>query len=392
VPLDNYEVFTRPNQWLQPKHARSYYDIFDKRTGQKHRVQPTDLWNTPQRLKDVVGEDAENISAEIVRREKELEALKDEYLSLYETVKQRYDAGMKIPRSWMNKLEDMFDQMYQKDTSLGQFSGENEDTIESMNQKRKMQMVKPVNSQMKGRYYPRSPTTEAPHVTHMPEANKLLVDEDDYYPGRELQMSTIKLARACDFLINLEKNESLSAGPTETRAVGYVDPGEDKPLFAQPGEPANTQTEGYRNKLYSKKKVKNFMKAHGFVGNIENLTNVNENFRKVIYTGKHSQLVLMKLLPGEEIGSEVHENIDQFFRVDSGEGIVVIDGKKYKMVDGSGIIVPAGSEHNVINSSKDRDLKLYTIYSPPEHKDQVVRATKHDAETQKEEFDGKTTE
>jgi len=130
----------------------------------------------------------------------------------------------------------------------------------------------------------------------------------------------------------------------------------------------------------------------GFKSNIEKDTLGNSNFRRVLYTGKNSQLVLMNLKPGEEIGEEVHETIDQFFRFEKGEGIVSIDGVKQKVVDGDAVIVPAGARHNVMNISKTADLKLYTIYSPPEHIDGTVRKTKADALEKPEEFDGKTTE
>jgi mannose-6-phosphate isomerase-like protein (cupin superfamily) len=112
----------------------------------------------------------------------------------------------------------------------------------------------------------------------------------------------------------------------------------------------------------------------------------------VLYTGKNSQLVLMSLKPGEEIGEEVHEGTDQFFRFERGEGTVLIDGIRQKVLDGDAAIVPAGARHNVINTSKNSELKLYTIYSPPEHRDGVVRKTKADALAMPEEFDGKTTE
>jgi mannose-6-phosphate isomerase-like protein (cupin superfamily) len=111
-----------------------------------------------------------------------------------------------------------------------------------------------------------------------------------------------------------------------------------------------------------------------------------------LYTGKHSQLVLMSLKPGEEIGEETHEDVDQFFRFEEGEGKVVIDGVEQSIKDGYAVIVPAGARHNVINKSKHADLRLYTIYSPPEHQDGVVRHTKHDAMASEEHFDGKTTE
>jgi mannose-6-phosphate isomerase-like protein (cupin superfamily) len=130
----------------------------------------------------------------------------------------------------------------------------------------------------------------------------------------------------------------------------------------------------------------------GFNTNIEKDTLENENFRKVLYTGKNSQLVLMSLKPGEEIGLEVHPENDQFFRFEKGQGRVVIDDNEYTVEDGSAIIVPAGSEHNVINISETEDLKLYTIYSPPHHKDGIIRKTKEEAEADDAEFDGQTTE
>ena len=130
----------------------------------------------------------------------------------------------------------------------------------------------------------------------------------------------------------------------------------------------------------------------GFKSNIEKDTLSNNNFRRVLYTGSKSQLVLMSLRPGEEIGEEVHETVDQFFRFEKGDGIVVIDKIKQKVGNGDAVIVPAGARHNVINTSKTLDLKLYTIYSPPEHQDGTVRKTKAEAMTNPEEFDGKTSE
>ena len=130
----------------------------------------------------------------------------------------------------------------------------------------------------------------------------------------------------------------------------------------------------------------------GFKSNIEKDTLSNSNFRRVLYTGKNSQLVLMNLRPGEEIGEETHETIDQFFRFEKGDGIVSIDGTKYRVADGDAVIVPAGARHNVTNTSKTTELKLYTIYSPPEHQDGTLRKTKAEALAKPEEFDGKTTE
>ena len=130
----------------------------------------------------------------------------------------------------------------------------------------------------------------------------------------------------------------------------------------------------------------------GFSTNIEKETLENENFRRVLYTGKNSQLVLMSLKPKEEIGMEVHPENDQFFRFEKGQGEVVSDDNRYEVEDGSAIVVPAGAQHNVINVSKTEDLKLYTIYSPAHHQDRIVRKTKEEAEKNEAEFDGKTTE
>ncbi len=129
----------------------------------------------------------------------------------------------------------------------------------------------------------------------------------------------------------------------------------------------------------------------GFSINIEEETLNNNNFRKVLYTGKHSQLVVMSLKPGEEIGAEVHEDHDQFFRFEKGKGKVVIDGNEYVVESEFAVIVPAGANHNVINTG-DEDLKLYTIYSPAEHCDGVVHATKEDAIADDEHFDGTLSE
>lgn len=130
----------------------------------------------------------------------------------------------------------------------------------------------------------------------------------------------------------------------------------------------------------------------GFNDNIEKSTLENDNFRKVLYTGKHSQLVLMSLKPSEDIGMETHDENDQFFRFESGTGKVVIDGNEYEVSDGSAVVVPMGAEHNVINTSDSEPLKLYTIYSPAHHKDGIVRATKEEASRNEAEFDGQTTE
>lgn len=130
----------------------------------------------------------------------------------------------------------------------------------------------------------------------------------------------------------------------------------------------------------------------GFNTNIESATLANSDFRHVLYTAKHCQLVLMSLKPKEDIGMEVHPDNDQFFRFEKGTGKCIIDGNEYTLTDGSVIIVPSGAQHNIINTSETDELKLYTIYSPAHHKDGVIRATKAEAAADSPEFDGKTTE
>ncbi|MBI1866537.1 MAG: cupin domain-containing protein [Candidatus Staskawiczbacteria bacterium] len=130
----------------------------------------------------------------------------------------------------------------------------------------------------------------------------------------------------------------------------------------------------------------------GFVKNIEEISLENENFRKVLYTSKNIQLVIMSLKPGEEIGEEVHQ-LDQFIRCESGTGKAILDSIEHEIGDGFAIVVPSGTNHNIINTSLDKPLKLYTLYSPPNHKDGVVHQTKEQAKAGEEEhFDGKTTE
>ena len=115
-----------------------------------------------------------------------------------------------------------------------------------------------------------------------------------------------------------------------------------------------------------------------YVNNLEEQTLANDNFRQVLFTAKNCQLVLMSLLPGEEIGEEIHE-LDQFIRFEAGEGKVVLDGAETAVSDGFAVVIPAGVKHNVINTSADAKLKLYTIYTPPEHRDGTVHQTKADA-------------
>jgi mannose-6-phosphate isomerase-like protein (cupin superfamily) len=130
----------------------------------------------------------------------------------------------------------------------------------------------------------------------------------------------------------------------------------------------------------------------GYFENIEKLTIANENFRKVLYTGAHMQLVLMSLRPSEDIGLEIHTENDQFFRFEKGNGKVIVGETEYAVADGDTVIVPAGISHNVINLSESDDLKMYTIYTPAHHKDGIVRFTKKDAMENEEDFDGVLSE
>jgi len=118
----------------------------------------------------------------------------------------------------------------------------------------------------------------------------------------------------------------------------------------------------------------------GFSINIEDKTLDNENFREVLYTARHSQLVVMTVQPGDEIGLERHEGHDQFIRIEAGEGVAILDGERHALADGSAVVIPAGTEHNVINTSRTEPLRLYTIYSPAEHPDGTVHRTKADAD------------
>ena len=129
----------------------------------------------------------------------------------------------------------------------------------------------------------------------------------------------------------------------------------------------------------------------GYITNIEDDTLKNKDFRRVLYTGKNSQLVLMSLRPKEEIGEETH-TLDQFIRVEAGDGLAILDGVKHQISDGSAVVIPAGTKHNIVNDSDTQELQLYTLYSPPEHRDGTIHKTKADALSHEEHFDGKTSE
>jgi len=129
----------------------------------------------------------------------------------------------------------------------------------------------------------------------------------------------------------------------------------------------------------------------GYVTDILKATLENENFRKVLYTAPSSQLVVMSLKPGEEIGAEVHE-LDQFIKIEKGEGKAILNGAEYALKDDYAVVIPAGVNHNIVNISQNEPMKLYTVYSPAEHRDGVIHATREEAMADDEHFDGKTTE
>lgn len=120
----------------------------------------------------------------------------------------------------------------------------------------------------------------------------------------------------------------------------------------------------------------------GYVTNIERDTQSNEDFRRVLFTGRNTQLVLMTLKPGEDIGRETHEEHDQFIRVEAGRGVAMLGGKEHALSDGVAVVIPAGVEHNIVNTSADSPLRLYTLYSPPEHPDGTIHHTKSEAESE----------
>ncbi len=131
---------------------------------------------------------------------------------------------------------------------------------------------------------------------------------------------------------------------------------------------------------------------HGYIGNIEHDSLENNDFRRVLYTAKSQQLVLMSLKPGEDIGEETHHDVDQFFRCEKGSGKAILDGVEHTITDGFVVVIPAGTKHNISNTSASEPMRLYTLYSPPQHEDKTVHTTKAEAEAAGEHFSGKTTE
>jgi mannose-6-phosphate isomerase-like protein (cupin superfamily) len=146
-----------------------------------------------------------------------------------------------------------------------------------------------------------------------------------------------------------------------------------------------------RPPIFSDKLKKEITPMKGYVTNIEKDTLKNKDFRRVLYTAKNTQLVLMSLRPKEEIGEETHK-LDQFIRVEAGHGVAILDGVNHPISDGFAVVIPSGTKHNVVNHSETEELKLYTLYSPPEHRDGTIHPTKADALSHEEHFDGKTSE
>lgn len=131
--------------------------------------------------------------------------------------------------------------------------------------------------------------------------------------------------------------------------------------------------------------------SNGYVTNIESLSLDNDNFRQVLFTAHNQQLVVMSLKPTEDIGEEVHEDVDQFIRCEAGSGVAILNGEEHQLKDGFVVVIPAGVKHNIINTSPIEPMKLYTLYSPPHHKDQTIHETKTDAQGDEEHFDGTVT-
>lgn len=163
-------------------------------------------------------------------------------------------------------------------------------------------------------------------------------------------------------------------------------------IFSCEQKSLNQEKKEVQAKKLTRATALNLNDMRGYEGNIEVIALHNSNFREVLYTSKNMQLVVMSLKPGEEIGEETHSAVDQFFRVENGMGQCIINGDVRQIIIGDAIIVPAGAKHNIINTDNQMDLKLYTIYSPPNHQDKIIRKTKKDADEIDEKYDGKTTE
>lgn len=240
MSLDIFKITTRPNNWKDVKYARSFYDVFDKRTGEKYRFSASELLNNIPRVSELLGEqEAQELSQAIIDREKNIQNSKEEYLDLFEAIKQRYDAGMRIPRSWYSELEDKFSELFNMDINIGRFSEEEEDdTPQSMMRQHKLEEIDRVTPAMTtaerhSTYMPqktnrsfRTPEAEAPHSQYFKNIGNQLVEDDDYYEGMEFKRAILK----SKILLNLEKDDAGTAGPVSISSVGYVNPVFSKPI------------------------------------------------------------------------------------------------------------------------------------------------------------------
>ncbi len=245
MSLENFVITTRPNKWNEPNWVRSFYDIEDKRTGEKTRVPSHFLFNLNPFFIEKYGEEtAKMIHDEIIKREKEIFETKQEYLDTLKTVKAKIEAGMRIPRSQFVELENMFDDMKQKDSNLGNFDnvevGDEIQDVQNTNKKANTTATDIIwNTQSS--YIPKTSNAtsmqQAPHW-EIPGLQESIVEDDDWYEGQDIKMAMLK----CKILLNLKKDEAGTAGPTPSMTAGYVNP------------PISSESEGYNNVIYNKKK------------------------------------------------------------------------------------------------------------------------------------------
>lgn len=240
MSLENFKITTRPNNWNDTKYARSFYDVFDKRTGEKYRFSASELLNNIPRVAELLGDqESQELSQAIIDRENNIQSSKEEYLDLFDAIKQRYDSGMRIPRSWYNELEDKFGELFNMDVNIGQFSEiEDDDTTHAFIRRHRNEEADRVTPAMTtasrhSTYTPpktnisfRTPEAEAPHSQYFKNIGERLVEDDDYYEGMELKRAILKSR----ILLNLEKDEAGTAGPVGISSVGYMNPVFSKPV------------------------------------------------------------------------------------------------------------------------------------------------------------------
>lgn len=240
MSLENFKITTRPNNWKDIKHARSFYDVFDKRTGEKYRFSASELLNNIPRVAELLGEqESQELSQAIIEREKQIQSSKEEYLDLFDAIKQRYDSGMRIPRSWYNELEDKFGELFNMDINIGRFSDEEEDDTQHglirQHRNEEAERITPAmtTASRHSTYTPqktnasfRTPEAEAPHSQYFKNIGNQLVEDDDYYEGMELKRAIVKSS----ILLRLAKDDAGTAGPVGISSVGYMNPVFSKPM------------------------------------------------------------------------------------------------------------------------------------------------------------------